>query len=127
MVEYLGSDALVGVELKQLREDVERILGSIREHRGKRAGLGLRERLEHGRSERRVDSLNVLTRGSTRDLDDAVKLIHRRSAGEHGLAAEELAEDAANRPQVDALGVVRRAKKNLRGAVPAEGKAIIVS
>lgn len=35
-----------------------------------------RKVLKHGGGERRVDGLNVLTRRTSSDLDDAIKLVH---------------------------------------------------
>ncbi len=36
-------------------------------------------------------------------LDDVVELVHGGGAGEHGLSAQHLAQDAAHRPDVHAL------------------------
>lgn len=47
-------------------------------------------------------------------------MYHGGGAWEHGFAAQELAQNASDRPEIDALRVVRRAQKNLRSTIPAK-------
>jgi hypothetical protein len=96
--------------LKELGKDVERVFRGIGEHGSERTRLGLRQRLEHRGSEGGVDGLNVLGRRATSDLNDTIELVHGRSTREHGFATKKLTKDAANRPKVDALSVIGRAK-----------------
>ncbi|KAL7546593.1 hypothetical protein ACHAWF_009924, partial [Thalassiosira exigua] len=57
-------------------------------------------------------------RGVARQLEDPLRLSHRRRAGEEGTAAEHLPEDAPHAPEVDPLRVPSRSHQDLGAAVP---------
>ena len=106
------------VELKQVAEQVERVVRSRGEHVTQTSGLGGRQRLEHGGGEGAINRLDVLLRWPARYLHDAVELVQGGGAREDGFTEQELRQDAAQTPHVHALGVVVRAEQNLRRSVP---------
>ena len=120
----VSCDALVGVELQQLLQHVEGIRGGSREHVGQGAWPRGREGFEHGGGEGRVDGGDVVSGGTPSDLDDLVELVHGGGTGEHGLAPQQLTQDAPNAPHVDALGVLLRSQEDLWGTVPAGGHVV---
>lgn len=66
-----------------------------------------------------VDELEIGVVNGAEDVDDELQLVQAVGAGEDGLAAEQLGEDAADRPDVDGRAVVVAAEEKLRGPVPA--------
>ena len=66
----------------------------------------------------RLDALNVVVRGSADHVGDQIELVDVVLAREEGLAAQQLGEDAADRPDVDGLGVLLPREHDLRRAVP---------
>mmetsp|Transcript_2774 Transcript_2774/g.9782 ORF Transcript_2774/g.9782 Transcript_2774/m.9782 type:complete len:392 (-) Transcript_2774:343-1518(-) len=112
-------DALVGVELQAQAQQVEGLGRRRREHLRQRARPRRRQRFKHRRRERRLDRGHVVRRRAARHLEDAVQLVHRRVTREDRLASQHLAQNASERPHVDTLAVPRRAKQDLRRAVPA--------
>jgi hypothetical protein len=87
-------------------------------------GLARRKTLQHCCRKWRLDGINVLSRWATSDFDDAVQLVHGACAGEHWLATQELTKNATDRPHVDTLGVLGRAKKNLGCTVPTSSDVV---
>lgn len=120
----LGGDALVRIKLQALREEVQRLLRSVLEALVQRCWLGAGEALKHGGCEGRVDRLDVVLGRTAGDLDDAVQLVHSARAREHGLAGQEFAKDAADRPDINTLGVLRGTKEDFWGSVPASGDVV---
>ena len=55
---------------------------------------------------------------SADQLEDLFYLVESRVAREDGLSVDQLAQNAANRPHVHRLGVLRGTQQDLRGSVP---------
>lgn len=60
-------------------------------------------------------TVNEVGPGSSGELDDFLELVHGGLAREHGLPAQQLAQDAADRPHVHALGVAARRSQQASG------------
>lgn len=61
--------------------------------------------------------MNLVSARCAEDFDDFNQLIHTRISWKERLAEDELCHDAADRPDIDWLSVVGRAKDELRGSV----------
>ena len=61
-----------------------------------------------------------------REREDLLDLVDGRSTGEDGLRDEDLAEDAAEAPHVDAKPVSRACEKDLGRAVPERWRWVVV-
>lgn len=120
----LGAQTLVGVKLQEMAQQIQRFVRSSWEHVTKSLLLYGRQGLKHSLRERRVDSFDVLSRGSASDFHDAIKLVEGACAREAGLAQQELSKDAAQTPHIYALGIFVAAQQNLRSAVPARRNVI---
>mmetsp|Transcript_603 Transcript_603/g.2296 ORF Transcript_603/g.2296 Transcript_603/m.2296 type:complete len:371 (+) Transcript_603:176-1288(+) len=116
--------APVGVELHGQPHEVKGLDAGGREHLVEGPGPAHGEGFEHRGREGRLDGLDVLRARASRDLHDAVQLVHGRGARKNRLARDQLPEDATHTPKVDAFGVRRGAQQNLWGAVPARGDVI---
>jgi len=120
----LSGITLVGVEGKEVLKDVDGL--------GRSSGIELlvgtlgdgREGIEHCESEGALDGLEIFIAGLASKLKDTIELVHGGASREHGLAANELTEDATDRPHIDTSGVLLAAEKDLRGAVPAGGNVV---
>mmetsp|Transcript_60547 Transcript_60547/g.119170 ORF Transcript_60547/g.119170 Transcript_60547/m.119170 type:complete len:234 (-) Transcript_60547:598-1299(-) len=97
--------APVGVELHAMAEKVQGLDARAREHLVERPRTAHRQGLEHRGRERRFDRLDVLRARAARQFHYAVQLIHGRGAWEDRLAGKQLAQDAADAPEVHALRV----------------------
>merc|ERR1719174_2188957 len=65
----------------------------------------------------RIHRHELLARWGSQDLDDLNELVHPAFAREQGLTQNHLCHYASHRPDVDAAGVVRRAKDKLGCAI----------
>lgn len=111
----LHADARGGVEGEHLVEEVE----GVRVGGGEEGGEGL---LGHVRQVADVllgaggaDARERLLVGGAEDVQDLVELVDVVAALEEGAAAEELGEDAADRPDVDWSGVSGLRREGRRG------------
>mmetsp|Transcript_33887 Transcript_33887/g.100659 ORF Transcript_33887/g.100659 Transcript_33887/m.100659 type:complete len:438 (+) Transcript_33887:197-1510(+) len=115
----LRRDALRRVEHHAEAHQVQGLHASTREHLVQGPRTAHRQGLEHRGRERGLDRLHVLRGGAAGDLHDAIQLVHGGGSWEDGLPGDELSQDAAHAPEVDALRVRGGAEEDLRGAVPA--------
>lgn len=110
MVECIsGSVPHVGIEDQQMLEQVESVFGGSGEHRGEGLFFGnVRARDDIG-SQRRLDGLDVLLAWPADQLEDLLDLVEGGISREDGLAIDEFAQDASNRPHINCFGVLGRA------------------
>ena len=64
--------ALVGVELQQAAQEVQRDVGGSVENLVERLGLGVGQRVKHCAGQLALDRVNVFLRGAPRERQDAV-------------------------------------------------------
>ena len=62
--------------------------------------------------------MELVDEGRAQHIEDEGQLVVIVLAWEEGLAAQHLGEDAANRPDIDRLGVHPEREHDLRGTVP---------
>lgn len=98
VVTLFHCDSLFRREREHFLEQVERELRRIRVQRAIVDALLERQRADVGLRLLRRDVLSVTVRRSAQSVDDQVKLVHVITAGEHGLAAEDLTENATDGP-----------------------------
>jgi hypothetical protein len=109
-----------GAELQHPAKEIEGLRGSIGEQRCKGLGAVVRLLGKEPEGLLALDELKLVSGPSTEDLQVHLKGLLEVLAREERLAAEELREDAAARPNVDALVVVAvRAEHEFGGPVPA--------
>mmetsp|Transcript_78805 Transcript_78805/g.170338 ORF Transcript_78805/g.170338 Transcript_78805/m.170338 type:complete len:351 (-) Transcript_78805:244-1296(-) len=125
--------ALRGVEGEHLLDSLDASLCRLRVDRRPRL-LGARGHLldEVPRRAAGRQPLEVFLRRRSDDRDDFLDLVKVVLASEDGLAADELTEDAPDRPDVDGLCVLAGKQDHLRRSVPArhdivcEGRVVLV-
>lgn len=91
----------------------------VRVKGGERHSRSVRQRLDELASFRVVDEPDIGVAHGAEHIDDEPELAEAVGAGEDGLPAEKLGEDAADRPDVDRGSVFVAAEKELGGSVPA--------
>mmetsp|Transcript_35640 Transcript_35640/g.57417 ORF Transcript_35640/g.57417 Transcript_35640/m.57417 type:complete len:443 (+) Transcript_35640:359-1687(+) len=120
----LGRNALCRVELEAETNQVQGLDASRGEHLIQRPCPAHRQRLQHRGRKGRLDGVDVFWSRTACDLHDAIQLVHCRCSWEDGLPGEELPQNAAHTPQVNALRVRSRAEQDLRRTVPARGHIV---
>lgn len=122
----LGRQALVGVQLQQLLDEVE--LGGLHPALVLLPELALLAVVDDDLAGPDVlevaESLPVAVRGGADHIEDELELFHFRLAREERPAQDELGQDAPRRPYVHGTSVPRFAEQEFRGTVP-EGDDLV--
>ncbi len=117
-------DALVGVELEALFNQVEGVRRRRNEHVCRASNPKQRDRVDHRRRKRRPRRRHVLWCRFPSALQDSLELVHGRVARKARLAETHFSEDAAHGPHIHALCVTRGTKQDLRRTVPTRGNVV---
>ena len=115
---FLDSDSLVRVEAEHLGEQIAEFRGDIREKVGPFLFGPFRQRFNVLDGVFVSYVLHVIGRRSPKDRDNALDLIQEVFAREQRSPAQQLSNNAPDRPDIDGFGVFAGIQDDLRGTIP---------